>query len=211
MTAFQAIAYILGNAYGALGPTESLLVFLQLFMSGIIVILMDELIQKGWGLGSGVSLFIMTNVAGQVLYNSLNFIDTEIASPAGYMGGAANENPTNLPKGIIAAMISNLLRFFGVGTIQGDPVDAGWFMVRNGFDPSMLSLIVTFVIFGAVIWMESVRVEIPLQYAKYRGMKARYPIKLLYTSNIPVISTQTSSSLVRYCGDPSIQMGQIPS
>ena len=171
MTAFQAIAYILGNAYGELDPTNALIVFLQLFMSGIVVILMDELVQKGWGLGSGVSLFIMTNVAGQVLYNSLNFIDTELASPEGYMGGAANEFPTNLPKGIIAAMVSNLLRFFGIGTTQGDVVDLGWFAVRNGYDPSLLSLTVTFVIFFAVIWMESVRVEIPLQYAKYRGMK----------------------------------------
>jgi preprotein translocase SecY subunit len=203
MTAFQAIAYILGNAYGELSPTNALIVFLQLFMSGVIVILMDELVQKGWGLGSGVSLFIMTNVAGQVLYNSLNFIDTEIASPDGYMGGAANEFPTNLPKGIIAAMVSNLLRFFGIGTTGasgGDAVDLGWFAVRNGYDPSLLSLTVTFVIFFAVIWMESVRVEIPLQYAKYRGMKARYPIKLLYTSNIPVILAQALYANILFFG-----------
>jgi len=200
MTAFQAIAYILGNAYGELTPSNALIVFLQLFMSGIIVILMDELVQKGWGLGSGVSLFIMTNVAGQVLYNSLNFIDTEVSSPLGYMGGDANEFATNLPKGIIAAMVSNLLRFFGIGTAQGDPVDVGWFFVRNGFDPSLLSLTVTFVIFGAVIWMESVRVEIPLQYAKYRGMKARYPIKLLYTSNIPVILAQALYANILFFG-----------
>ncbi|MFW9817192.1 MAG: preprotein translocase subunit SecY, partial [Candidatus Thorarchaeota archaeon] len=201
MTAFQAIAYILGNAYGELDPTSALIVFLQLFMSGIIVILMDELVQKGWGLGSGVSLFIMTNVAGQVLYNSLNFIDVESASPIGYMGGTeANPVPTNLPKGIISAMVSNLLRFFGIGISQGLTVDAGWFVVRNGYDPSLLSLTVTFAIFFAVIWMESVRVEIPLQYAKYRGMKARYPIKLLYTSNIPVILAQALYANILFFG-----------
>ncbi len=199
MTAFQAIAYILGAAYGELGPTDAVIVFIQLFMSGIIVILMDELVQKGWGLGSGVSLFIMTNVAGQVMYNSLNFIDLEASSPLGYMGGAAGEFPTNLPKGIIAALLGNLLRSFGIGGTQ-DAVDLGWFLVRNGYDPSILSLIVTFVIFGAVIWMESVRVEIPLQYAKYRGMKARYPIKLLYTSNIPVILAQALYANILFFG-----------
>ena len=200
MTAFQAIAYIAGNAYGALEPTAAVIVFIQLFMSGMIVILMDELIQKGWGLGSGVSLFIMTNVAGQVMYNSLNFIDTEIASPAGYRGGEANQYPTGLPKGIIAALISNILRVFGIGSPTDEPVNAAWFLVRNGFDPSILSLIVTFIIFGAVIWMESVRVEIPLQYAKYRGMKARYPIKLLYTSNIPVILAQALYANILFFG-----------
>jgi len=48
--------------------------------------------------------------------------------------------------------------------------------------------------------MESVRVEIPLQYAKYRGMKARYPIKLLYTSNIPVILAQALYANILFFG-----------
>lgn len=199
MTAFQAIAYILGQAYGELDPTAAVVVFLQLFMSGLIVILMDELVQKGWGLGSGVSLFIMTNVAGQVIYNSLNFIDLEIAAPEGYVPVSGSDG-TNLPKGIIAALFGNLLRWFGIGTAQGNVVDLSWFLVRNGYDPSVLSLSVTFIIFFAVIWMESVRVEIPLQYAKYRGMKARYPIKLLYTSNIPVILAQALYANILFFG-----------
>ncbi|RLI59095.1 MAG: preprotein translocase subunit SecY [Candidatus Thorarchaeota archaeon] len=201
MTAFQAIAYIMGNAYGTLTPETALMVFAQLFTSGLVIVLMDELVQKGWGLGSGVSLFIMTNVAGQVIYNSLNFIQTEQAGPIGYMGSTIdNIIPTNLPKGIIAAMISNIMRTFGVGTSQGDPVDAGWLFIRDGFEPSVFSLTITFAIFFAVIWMESVRVEIPLQYAKYRGMKARYPIKLLYTSNIPVILAQALYANILFFG-----------
>ncbi|MFW9833456.1 MAG: preprotein translocase subunit SecY [Candidatus Thorarchaeota archaeon] len=199
MTAFQAIAYILGNAYGELTPENQVVVFLQLFTAGIIVILMDELVQKGWGLGSGVSLFIMTNVAGQVMYNALNFIDLENAAPIGYVP-IEGSTGTNLPKGIIAALFSNLLRWFGIGTAQGNVVELGWFLVRNGYDPSILSLTVTFIIFFAVIWMESVRVEIPLQYAKYRGMKARYPIKLLYTSNIPVILAQALYANILFFG-----------
>jgi protein transport protein SEC61 subunit alpha len=203
MTAFQAIAYIGGNAYGNLDPINQLLVFLQLFISGIVVILMDELVQKGWGLGSGVSLFIMTNVAGQVLFNMLDFTQAETTGPAGYIGSnPSNPEATNLPKGIIAAIISNIMRAFGIGTANGPPVDATWFIFREPAmrTPSLFSLAVTFVIFGAVIWMESVRVEIPLQYAKYRGMKARYPIKLLYTSNIPVILAQALYANILFFG-----------
>jgi len=199
MTGFQSIAYIMGQAYGQLSPTNALLVFLQLFMSGIIVILMDELVQKGWGLGSGVSLFIMTNVAGQVLWNMLDFTQVEGTGPTGYIGADAT-TATGLPKGIIAAIFANILRAFGIGTTAGSAVDAGWLFIRDGFTPSIFSLIITFVIFGAVIWMESVRVEIPLQYAKYRGMKARYPIKLLYTSNIPVILAQALYANILFFG-----------
>lgn len=202
MTIFQSVAYIIGRAYGDLTPTVAVIVFIQLFVSGVIVILMDELIQKGWGLGSGVSLFIMTNVAGQVLWNMLDFTQTEGAGPIGYFNPSNPSNPTytGLPKGIIAAMLSNLLRFFGVGTVAGPAVDASWLFVRDGYTPSIFSLIITFVIFFAVIWMESVRVEIPLQYAKYRGMKAKYPIKLLYTSNIPVILAQALYANILFFG-----------
>jgi len=35
--------------------------------------------------------------------------------------------------------------------------------------------------------MEGIRVELPISYAGYRGFRSRYPIKLLYVSNLPVI------------------------
>jgi len=38
-----------------------------------------------------------------------------------------------------------------------------------------------------VIYFEGVRVELPISYAGYRGFRGRYPIKLLYVSNLPVI------------------------
>ncbi|MHA1588657.1 MAG: preprotein translocase subunit SecY [Candidatus Thorarchaeota archaeon] len=198
MTAFQAMAYIMGNAYGALGPNEQVLVFVQLFASGVIVILMDELIQKGWGLGSGVSLFIMTNVAGQVVFNMFNV--TEFATVIGEAPVGYSQDYTNLPKGIIAAVITNIMRIAGIGGDAFPAVDASWLVFRNGFNPSLFTLGVTFLIFGVVIWLESVRVEIPLQYAKYRGMKARYPIKLMYTSNIPVILAQALYANVLFFG-----------
>jgi len=42
--------------------------------------------------------------------------------------------------------------------------------------------------FLVVIYVQGFRVELPLKHIKYRGTSdARYPIKLFYTSNIPVI------------------------
>ena len=35
--------------------------------------------------------------------------------------------------------------------------------------------------------MEGVRIELPIAHAQYRGFRGRYPIKLLYVSNLPVI------------------------
>lgn len=45
----------------------------------------------------------------------------------------------------------------------------------------------TLIIFAAVVYVESVRVEIPITYGKFRGSKGRYPIKFIYASVIPII------------------------
>ncbi|MBN2517985.1 MAG: preprotein translocase subunit SecY [Candidatus Altiarchaeota archaeon] len=44
----------------------------------------------------------------------------------------------------------------------------------------------TVVIFLAVAYFESLKIEIPLSYGRF-GIGARYPLKFFYTSNIPVI------------------------
>jgi preprotein translocase subunit SecY len=52
---------------------------------------------------------------------------------------------------------------------------------------SMIALVGTIVIFLFVSYMESMRIELPLAHGTARGARGRYPIKLLYASNIPVI------------------------
>ena len=46
---------------------NAILIILQLFVAGIIVIILDELLQKGYGLGSGISLFIATNICETIV------------------------------------------------------------------------------------------------------------------------------------------------
>lgn len=54
---------------------------LQLFFAGIIVICLDELLQKGYGLGSGISLFIATNICESIIWKA--FSPYTIASARG--------------------------------------------------------------------------------------------------------------------------------
>lgn len=61
----QAIVYVYSGLYGHpsdLGPGVCLLLVVQLLLASMVVILLDELLQKGYGLGSGISLFIATNI-----------------------------------------------------------------------------------------------------------------------------------------------------
>jgi len=42
-----------------------------------------------------------------------------------------------------------------------------------------------------VVYFESARIELPLAHTKARGARGRYPIRLIYASNIPVILVAT--------------------
>ena len=162
LTGVQAFAYIISGMYGtALPGTIATIIFLQLISAGIIVMLLDELVQKGWGFGSGISLFIMAGVAQHIFWQSF--------SPAPAVGELRSY-------GFFVALAQV------VG--NGQPLSELWLRGQN---PSMLGLIATIAAFLVIIYMEGVRVELPLSYAGYKGYRSRYPIKLLYVSNLPVI------------------------
>lgn len=53
----------------------------------------------------------------------------------------------------------------------------------------MLPLVSTIIVFLIVIYVQAIRVDIPLAFASLRGFGRRWPLKFIYTSNIPVILT----------------------
>ena len=57
----------------------------------------------------------------------------------------------------------------------------------SGVYPSLLGFIATIAVFLIVIYLQGIRIELPMSYAGYKGFRSRYPIKLLYVSNLPVI------------------------
>src|ERR687890_1406 len=62
------------SVYGHQTPTSFHLGALaaQLIGASIIAMYLDELVQKGWGLGSGISIFIAAGVAQQILWAIFN-------------------------------------------------------------------------------------------------------------------------------------------
>jgi preprotein translocase SecY subunit len=154
LTGVQASAYIIGGMYGNIPGTAAIIVFLQLLAAGMIVMLLDELVQKGWGFGSGISLFIMAGVAQQIFWQCF--------SPG-----------TGLFVGSLSTALANN--------------ELTSWIFGSGPYPSLIGFIATIAAFLVIIYLEGVRVELPLSYAGYRGFRSRYPIKLLYVSNLPVI------------------------
>merc|ERR1712217_877150 len=75
ITMGEAVAYVISGMYGdlrELGAGNAILIISQLFFAGVIVILLDELLQKGYGLGSGISLFIATNICETIIWKAFS-------------------------------------------------------------------------------------------------------------------------------------------
>merc|ERR1712217_826131 len=53
--------------------------------------------------------------------------------------------------------------------------------------PNLTNLFATVFVFFIVIYFQGFRVDLPVKYQKVRGQPGSYPIKLFYTSNIPII------------------------
>lgn len=64
----------------------------QLFVAGMIVLLLDELLQKGYGLGSGISLFIATNICETIVWKA--FSPTTVNTGRGNRATSAQEMPS---------------------------------------------------------------------------------------------------------------------
>lgn len=154
------------GSFGAKG-----LIILQLFIGSYLVFLFDEVISK-WGIGSGISLFIAAGVAQAVFTGTLNWYP--------YSDGAYSLS--NLPAGTIPKTIYILLN-----TNSSEMASGGYEMILLGQPNPLIALIGTLVIFLVVVYLESSRIELPLSHGNARGARGRYPIKLMYASNIPVI------------------------
>jgi preprotein translocase SecY subunit len=161
MTIVSAVAFVVGGAYGTLTPLMGMLVIIQLLSAGVLLMLMDELLQKGWGLGSGISLFILAGVAQELFWSTFS------PMPAG-----------TTVRGALFAYFQDM--FAGRSPILS-------FYERSSGLPTMLGLVTTIAILIVVIYLEGVSIQLPIVHAKYRGFSGKYPVKLLYVSNIPVI------------------------
>merc|ERR1712188_260472 len=53
--------------------------------------------------------------------------------------------------------------------------------------PNLTNLFATVLVFFIVIYFQGFRVDLAVKYQKVRGQQGSYPIKLFYTSNIPII------------------------
>ncbi|MBI5347454.1 MAG: preprotein translocase subunit SecY [Candidatus Aenigmarchaeota archaeon] len=164
---FEAVAYVSFGAIQPLSPDPGLmmLIIAQLTFGGVLILLMDEVVSK-WGIGSGVSLFIAAGVTAGIFVGALNPC-ANVGTPGCTLG---DPSAGIFPFGHIPQAIS----YLQIGEVTQTIL-------------SLLPLIATITVFFIVVYVQAIKVEIPLAFGSFRGFSRRWPLKFIYTSNIPVI------------------------
>ena len=134
----------------------------QLMAASIIIMFLDELIQKGWGLGSGISLFIMAGVAQQILWSLFSPL------PAGDGG------------------MIGILPFIGESILNGNLSDV---FFRSNQLPSIFGLCLTAGIMLILVFTQGMKIEIPIVSTKYQAARlaealAQERVEILITSDL---------------------------
>jgi len=87
---------------------------------------------------------------------------------------ALNPLPSPTNPDVPAGILPYIFKAFGMGDVVG--AMAG-----------IVAIISTIVVFLIVVYGQAMKVEIPLSFGRIRGFGIRWPLRFIYTSNIPVI------------------------
>merc|ERR1719434_164898 len=142
----EALAYLLSGMYGnvnEIGYVNSILIILQLFFAGIVVLLLDELMQKGYGLGSGISLFIATNICESIIWKSFS--------------------PTTMNTGKGTEFEGAIVATFHFLASRSDKIGALRDAFYRGTAPNLTNLVATMLVFFIVIYFQGFRVDLPVK------------------------------------------------
>jgi len=155
------------------------LIFAQVFVGGVLILFMDEVISK-WGVGSGIGLFIIAGVSQRLIGGLFTFRPSAARNRAFSPRGSGLSSATSPP----------VRSWLPTGSSSFSATRAGM----------ILPLITTVLIFVVVVYAESVRVEIPLSNARVKGARGRFPVKLIYASVLPMILVRALQANVQFLG-----------
>ncbi|KAL0328409.1 UNVERIFIED_CONTAM: protein transport protein Sec61 subunit alpha [Sesamum calycinum] len=161
----EAVAYVLSGMYGSvsqLGVGNAILIILQLCFAALLLFAWMNFSRKDmvWALS--------------VHFNSENIIWKAFS-------------PTTINSGRGAEFEGAVIALFHLLITRTDKVRA----LREAFYrqnlPNVTNLLATVLIFLIVIYFQGFRVVLPVRSKNARGQQGSYPIKLFYTSNMPII------------------------
>lgn len=170
ITLGQASVYVISGMYGDLsdmGLVNAFLIVFQLVWAGIVVICLDELLQKGYGFGAGSTLFITVNICETIAWKMLSPMTFDIGHGTEFEGA--------------------LVALFHLLIVRPSKLDAFYEAFFRPNLPNLSHLAATVFVFYAACYFQGIRVDLRVKSSKTRGFISSYPVKLFYTSNMPIV------------------------
>ena len=170
ITFVEAVAYVASGMYGEvkqMGMGTAGFIVVQLVAAGVLCILLDDMLNKGWGIGSGTSLFICCNICENLLWKSFS--------------------PTTINQGRGTEFEGAIVALFHLLAVRPDKFRALQEAFYRPHLPNLTNLLATAVVLLIVLFFQGFRVDLPLVSTKQRGATSTHPIRLFYTSNMPII------------------------
>ena len=170
----QAIAYVVGGMYGPvelIGYFNSVLLIAQLVIGGIIIIILDEVLSQKYGLISGISLFIATNICENFMWKCFSPFTITNQRGIEYEGA--------------------VIAFFHFLITKKSKYQAMSLAFFRQSAPNLSQVLATILIILVVIYLWKFKIEIKLVHRKMPGSTFSQPIKLFYSSTTPVIMMNT--------------------
>jgi len=162
---FEALVYVLMQGLQALPGFTGLVIF-QLILGGLAIYYMNDLCEK-WGFGSGVSLFIGAGVSWRLITSAFQFVNQQGRNCIADFAGTA------CPGKVLSV-------FQSIAGPLKDSIE---------LTSALAAIIATVLVFLVVVWVQSLKVEIPLSFGRIRGYGVKWPLSFFYASVIPVILT----------------------
>lgn len=143
-----------------------ILIIGQIVGTGIFFTLITEIIEKDYGFGSGSLSFVAVNIATKLVGDLVGFHTVKTS-----LGFESN--------GAFFSLVQN---------VKSKPFKVAlWNSFSRKHLPNILQGYVSILVIAAVIYLQNLRIELPIKSTKVRAMNNVYPIKLLYTGALPLV------------------------
>ena len=158
-TVFEASVLVLTGNLVPIDGSYTGILIFQLVLGALVIIYLDEVVSK-WGFGSGIGLFIAAGVCQAIMVGTFSILQGT--------------------DGLLAGIIPKFIQQATMGTPDFY---------------ALIPLLATIIVFAVVLYGEAMRVEIPISHGsvkghgRIRGAVGKYPLKFVYSSNMPVILT----------------------
>lgn len=189
IAALEAVAYVLAGQFGEVTPLGGVLIVVQLLIATVIILLLDDLMSKGWGIGSAISLIIFLGVSRQIF---LSLFSWDVVPDVD-----GQFHITGLLPALGAALYDLFAR--GDATALIGLIDRPVVLQAEQpptYLPDFVGLLSTLVLAYVILYLEMMKVNIPVTAGQYRGIKFTIPLRFVYVSVLPIIFTTYSLLLV---------------